>query len=320
MKLILPIYCILLSTLLQAQQLPLFTQYKDYATFLNPAALSTEYITKGHNMSFGGSTRKQWTNVENSPQTQLLRGDNIFQGDAASLVTGLHILKDQTGPTGFTGAYLRLAGIVGNNENGGISAGFNAGLAQFRLNATQIEFADPTDALANRDYKTLYPDISLGVFAYRRINNSRYLDGDHVYAGFSIPQVFGLDLTFRENNKNYSIKRLPHYYATAGYYKRLSDDSNIETSMWVRYVKNVPLQLDFNCRYQINSYISTGLGYSTNKSIHAELALLLGENIGWDSQAIKIGYGYDVPFGTIGPYFGVAHEINVSFSLDNTGR
>ena len=317
MKYFLPIYVFfLVSTVLKAQQLPLFTQYQEYYSILNPAAISTDYITKGYNMSFGGSIRRQWTNIDNNPQTQILRGNYIFQGDAASLNTGLHIIKDQTGPTGFTGAYLRLAGIVGNNDNGGFSAGFNAGLAQFRLNGSQIEFADPTDALANRDYKTLYPDVGLGVFAYRRINQNGFLDGDHISAGFSVPQVFGLDLTFREHDKNFTIKRLPHYYAMFGYYRHLGDDSFIESSVWFRYVKNVPINADIKCRYQMNSFISMGLGYSTNKSVHAEIGLLLGENMGWDTHAIKIGYGYDMPFGTISPYFGVAHEINLSFALD----
>lgn len=271
-------------------------------------------------MSFGASIRRQWTGIENNPQTQLLRGDYIFKGDAVSLNTGVHIIKDQTGPTGFTGAYARLAGIVGNTENGGFSAGFNAGLVQFKLNGSQIEFPDPTDALANRDYRTLYPDVGLGIFAYKRINRSGFLDGDNMYAGFSVPQVFGLDLTFREQNKDFTIKRIPHYYALAGYYKYLNDDSYFEASAWLRYVKNVPFQADFNCRYQMSSYLSMGLGYSTNKSIHAEFGLLLGENVGWRTHAIKIGYGYDMPFNTISPHFGAAHEINLSVALDNSGR
>jgi type IX secretion system PorP/SprF family membrane protein len=304
------------STQLKAQQLPFFTQYKEYHALINPADVSLDYITKGYNTSFGSSIRRQWTNISNNPQAQLLRGERIFEGNAVSLNTGLHIIKDQTGPTGFTGAYVRLAGIVENGENGGFSAGFNAGLVQFRLNASEIEFADPTDALANRDYKTLYPDVGLGVFGYRRIQQNGFLDGDLLYAGFSIPQVFGLNLTFREQNKNFNIKRVPHYALMTGYYKKLQAASYVETSVWLRYVKNVPLQADFLCRYQMNGALSLGAGYSTNQTIHAEFGLFLGENIGWDSHAIRISYGYDAPFGTIAPYFGSAHEVSLSFMLD----
>jgi type IX secretion system PorP/SprF family membrane protein len=300
-----------------AQQLPFFTQYREYHTLLNPAAVSMDYITKDFNMSFGASVRRQWIDIANNPQTQLLRGGYVVKGDAVSLNTGFHLIKDQTGPTGFTGIYGRLAGIVGNSDNGGFSAGFNAGLVQFKLKGSQIEFPDPTDALAQRDYNTLYPDIGLGIFGYRRINQMGNFGGDNVYAGFSIPQVFGLDLTFRERNKDFTIQRIPHFYALAGYYKHLNDDAYIETSVWLRHVKNVPFQADFNCRFQINSTLSMGAGYSTNKSLHAEFGVLMGENMGWDTHAFKIGYGFDLPFNTIAPHFGAAHEINLSVSLDN---
>jgi type IX secretion system PorP/SprF family membrane protein len=308
-------FFLLLSTLLKAQQLPFFTQYKEYHVLINPADISLDYLTKGGNMSFGGSIRRQFTSLSNNPQTQLLRGGCVFEGDDVSLNTGLNIIKDQTGPTGFTGAYLRLAGIVHQGKKGGFSAGFNAGLVQFRLNGSQIEFADPTDALANRDFKTVYPDIGLGIFAYHRLQNNGFLDGDLVSAGFSIPQVFGLDLRFSTQNKNFTIKRVPHYAASFGYYKKLYDASSIETSIWLRYVKNVPIEADFICRYQMNGAFSLGAGYSTNQTVHAELGLRLSELMGWDG--IRIGYGFDMPFGSIAPYFGTAHEINLSFLLAN---
>ena len=307
----------IIKTALNAQQLPFFTQYREYNTLLNPAAVSMDYINKGYNMSFGASLRTQWTGLDRNPQTQLLKGDYIFSGDAVSMNTGFHFINDQTGPTGFSGAYARVAGIVGNNDEGGFSAGFNAGLVQFRLNASQIEFADPSDALAQRDFRKLYPDIGVGIFGYKRLNGRGFFSGDNVYAGFSVPQTFGLDLTFQEQNKSFTIKRLPHFYALAGYTKNFSDETYLETSVWVRYVKNVPVQADFNLRFQLSSAISLGAGYSSSKALHAEVGFLLGENVGWDNHAIKIGYGYDVPFNTISPHFGAAHEINLSVALDN---
>ena len=112
------------------------------------------------------------------------------------------------------------------------------------------------------------------------------------------------------------FRSLPHFYGLAGYHKSLNEESYLETSVWVRYVKNVPVQADVNVQYQMSTAFSLGIGYSSNQTLHAEVGFTLGENMGWDNQAVKIGYSYDVPFNTLSPHFGAAHEINVSVALN----
>ncbi|MEM6771144.1 MAG: type IX secretion system membrane protein PorP/SprF, partial [Bacteroidota bacterium] len=58
---------------LSAQQLSLFTQYREAATMINPAAMESDWLTFGYNMSFGANYRKQWVGQENSPETQSIR-------------------------------------------------------------------------------------------------------------------------------------------------------------------------------------------------------------------------------------------------------
>ncbi|MEO0044715.1 MAG: hypothetical protein RL329_4164, partial [Bacteroidota bacterium] len=47
------------------QQIPLFTQYRALAGVINPAAISSDFFTKQHNVSFGVSYRRQWVDVQN---------------------------------------------------------------------------------------------------------------------------------------------------------------------------------------------------------------------------------------------------------------
>ena len=98
---------------LQAQQLSLFTQYRENTTVINPAAVEADYLAYGLNASIGISYRQQWAGISGSPTTQVLRGSYIADGmSGVALMAGGHIINDVTGPTGLTGFYGRIAGIL----------------------------------------------------------------------------------------------------------------------------------------------------------------------------------------------------------------
>jgi type IX secretion system PorP/SprF family membrane protein len=301
----------------QAQQLPLFTQYREYHSVLNPATVNSDYILNRYNLSFGASLRTQWVGVARNPQTQILRGEYCFNKNNDNFFTpivGGYLMNDATGPTGFRGIYGRFA-MIGTHDprEGGFSAGLNIGATQFHLNATEVYFRQP-DQLAQQDYQQMYPDIGLGVFGYKTFSGEK----DILYGGLSVPQIFGFDLRFKGTDKEFAVKRVPHFYGLLGFYKFLpfAEGTFVEPSVWIKYVPNVAVQLDFNTRYQMGEYIWLGVGYSTANTFHGEIGFLLGENIGWANNNCKIGYGYDHAFSTISPYFGTTHEINFTFTID----
>jgi type IX secretion system PorP/SprF family membrane protein len=291
------------------QQLPLFTQYREYHSIVNPANINSDYFVDEYRSSFGGSVRLQWLNIERSPRTQILRGSYISQNEGYfKLITGGHLMNDQTGPTGMTGVYGRIA-VIGNNrpQQGGWSAGFNIGMTQFRLNSLGVRFNEPSVA----DVQTLrkiYPDVGVGIFGYVPITGQE--GGDIIYGGLSVPQVFGLDLTIPNERGSYNFQRVPHYFATAGFYKFIGEQSFIETSTWVKYVKGSKVNVDINLRGQISEVIWLGVGYSTAQFVHTEIGFLFGDN-----PRFKLGYGYDHAFSTISPFFGAVHELNLSILL-----
>lgn len=296
-------------TLVKSQQLPLFTQYREYHAIVNPANINSDYFVNEYTGSLGASMRLQWANIERSPRTQILRGEYITQNEGYfKIVTGGHLMNDQTGPTGMTGLYGRIA-IVGNDrpQEGGWSAGFNIGMTQFRLNNTDVNFNQP--AIADvRSVRKIYPDVGIGIFGYIPINGQE--GGDIIYAGASIPQIFGLDLTIANERGSFNFQRVPHYFGTVGFYKFIGEQSFVETSTWIKYVQGSKVNVDANIRGQISKVLWLGLGYSTSQFIHAELGVLLGDN-----PRIKIGYGYDYAFSTISPFFGAVHELNLSILL-----
>lgn len=311
---LLPIILLLFSITLQAQQLTLFTQYRENTTLINPAALEGDYFIFGQNLTMGVSYRAQWTGISGSPRTQSARISFLnSEGSGVALMAGGQIINDQTGPTGFTGLYGRIGGLLTDDpEYGGLAIALSAGMVQFRVKASEIVLRQEGDILGQVDQSQFFPDVGVGLFFYRMLGGS--LDGDYFYLGASVPQAFGLDFTFQNDNGEFYTKRVQHFYGQIGLIKFFDNDSFLEPSLWVKYAPNAPLNADVNLRYQLPSSFWVGTGVSTAGTYHLEAGFLLGQNMGLDNT-IRIGYGYDYTFSTIGPTAGATHEINLGFSF-----
>ena len=317
-KLILLLIGVISSSLIaEAQQLPLFTQYRENISIINPAAFSHDYLVYDHNISFGASYRRQWTGLTNGPQTQTLRGEYLYsESGSFGLAAGGYLINDKTGPTGLTGLYGRIAGIITDDPwYGGLSVGLSAGAVQYRVNVSEIRLREPNDVLGMDDQSQIFPDVGLGVYYYKLLDGGGFLDESHFYTGFSIPQVIGLNLEYESDAGQFETKRIQHFYGLIGLYKYF-DEGYIEPSVWIKYAPNVPVNFDFNLRYQMASNFWLGIGGSTSGAAHLEAGLLVGENLGFDNN-FKIGYGFDYSFNSFGPFAGSTHEINLAYTIGN---
>lgn len=300
---------------LMAQQLPNFTIYRDQWNVINPAALSNNYIINELNYTVGGSYRRNWFNVNDAPQTQILNFEMVWEDRNA--VIGAHVINDRTGKLGQTGFYGNYAYILdmGGRTDRALVIGLGAGLVQYAAKLSEIDFPD----LANRpsiNDNLMYPDFSLGAFFYEE---------DSYYLGLSVPQVFGLDTRFVAENGRYDVKRLPHIYAVAGTYINSflgNSTSFFELSGWARYVPNAPLSLDLNGRWQISElyWAGVGLGGALGQkeftgSVKVETGFVLGEQVRLENGQFKIGFAYDQPLvAPLGRYFGGALEVHLLYS------
>lgn len=315
-KLILILSSLFLFQTAYSQQLPLFTQYRDNIGVINPAAFSHDFLMYEHTAYVGASYRRQWLGIDSAPETQTLRGEYIYEGGSVALVMGGYLINDQTGPTGFTGAYGRAAVVITDDPYyGGISVGLTAGAVQYRVNASEIRLRESGDVLGSMNIAQIFPDVGVGVYAYKYVDGG-FLDDSHIYAGISIPQVTGLNLEFSSEDGRFETKRLQHYYALAGLYKYLNDGAFIQPSVWVKYVPNAPVNADFNLRFQTAANFWLGAGASTAGLAHLEVGFIGGENSGGDNH-FKLGYGFDYSFNSYGPDAGTSHEINLAFTFGN---
>ncbi len=305
---------LLAVTGVKAQQLSLFTQYREQAEVLNPAALSTAYLAYEQNVAFQASYRKQWVDLKSGPVTQMISGSYLYDGSGVSLMAGGHLINDVTGPTAFTGLYGRLGGVIsGDPYFGGVALAISGGAVQYRLKGSEIRLREAGDVLENKSYSQLYPDVGVGLYAYQRITAGR--EDIVIYGGVSVPQIIGLDLSFKSENGTFDIKRTQHYYAMFGLYKFFSNDGFIEPSVWFKYTPGAPVNIDLNLKLQIAPNFYVGAGGSTAKAIHLETGFVLG-GLGYDNT-FRVGYGFDYSFTSFGPYTGATHEINLSYSFEH---
>ncbi len=313
---LLPVILIGITSQLFAQQLSLFTQYREHQTIINPAAIGNMYFSNEHNLSFGASYRAQWAGFENAPTTATIRADFMNNsGSTANFIAGGYVMNDQTGPTGFTGLYGRAAVLIsGDPYYGGISAGLSFGAVQYRVNTSDLRLVQENDIAAADDQRRLYPDVGFGVFAYKMLESGPFRN-DYIYGGVSIPQVMGLDLAFKNENGDFYTRRTQHFYAVLGMYKFFRNDSYLEPSVWVKYTPNAPVNIDVNLRYQMPQNFWIGVGGASSKTFHIETGFVIGDNIGFDNT-LKIGYSYDYSFSSFGPFTGGSHEVNLSYSLE----
>lgn len=300
------------TTLTTAQQLNLFTQYRENATLINPAAMETDFLAYGYNMTVGVSYRKQWAGISGSPTTQSVRFSYLNENrSGTSLNFGGYVLNDQTGPTGFTGAYARLGAVIGGNpEYGGLSLGITAGYVGYRVNSSEINLRDPNDFIGLIDQSQGHPDVGFGIYYYQLDRNDNMF-----YVGASVPQLLGFDLAFEDEEGQFSIQRVQHIYGMAGYTIFARNGGMLELSSWAKYVQGVPFNADFNIRYQMPTALYMGGGVSTAGNAHVEAGVTLGDNVGLDN-IIRIGYGLDYSFSSFGPSVGGTHELQASITLD----
>lgn len=296
-----PVYC---------QQLPLFSQYREYSGIINPASVPDDYRVFDKYFSAGASYRKQWVTDMDGPTTQVLRADYVLERKDVTPVLGAYILNDQASRMGMTGAYFRAAMVFSDEKDAkdrGLSLGLTVGLVRYGLDLKNARVQDPTALAAYDITNALFPDVGLGIYTYTTFDNSHVLSG-----GLSIPQIMSLNTRFRSEDGTIYLRRERHYYGTIGYKIPLNNDdfSFLEGSVWIRFIPPLNPSVDFNLRYQFNYNVYIGTGFGTNGNAHLEGGILFGED-----QIIRLGVSADLPFSQTNSYYGTSLEANVGYAF-----
>lgn len=295
---------------LNAQQLPLFTQYREMQGIINPAAVGRDFFISKNTILAGISYRKQWIEAPEAPATLMANVQWLKEMGGSHLISGLYIVNDKLGKEGTTGIYQRTGVLISQDPTDyGIAVGLNGGMVNYRVRLSEITARDPDPSIGS-DRQKWHADFGAGVFGYTKLGN------DHlIYGGFSIPQILGLKAI--QLTDNLDVIRYQHYYLTGGYILPFNDEgSDLEISTWTKFIPNTRPNVDLNLRLNFNNLFQVGIGGNTNKSLSLEASYTLMSNNNFDVNGLwRFGYSYNMNFSPIASYMGNSHEVHFSVAF-----
>jgi len=314
---------------LQAQQLPVYSQYMMNAFLLNPAVAGHEGYT-----AINVTAREQWLGMQDAPgtyavsaQTRLLR--NSFISRSASIRKRKRVMS-RSGRVGYglyaysdmAGAFNR-TGVQGTYsfhipfKSSQLSFGVSLTTFQFRIDENKMRLLDEDDQLLYQTRKSaMIPDANFGV----------YFSDAHLYAGLSAMQLFQSPLRLGGDKEGPGFRMIRHYFALAGYRFELGKDLLMEPSFLFKTTERFVSQVDANVKVYFNENYWAGVSYRSGGSYSiveesmdgkGSALILMG---GLKVDRYYFGYAFDYTFNAIGARTLGSHEIMAAVKFGDNAR
>lgn len=311
------------SELMLAQDLH-FSQWFNSPLTTNPA--NTGFIPQA-DYRIGANYRNQWVNILSVPyKTMSIWGDaQVFRDRIENgwLGVGGVILRDVAGSGNLTST--KIYGSLAYHQQLGygslVTAGFNVGWANKRIDPTQLKFPDqfnkttgffdagiPSSVVFNST-STSYLDVQAGV-------NYAYFPSDKVYVngGFSVQHLNRPKETFFANTTGYDNRLSPRYIGFVNSSFKLNDQVIINPmAYYTTQAKASELVGGLNANYNLSGdgtlQVSGGLYYRVGDAIIPM--------IGFQWKIFRMTFTYDVTISTLSNYNNARGAFE--FSLVNEG-
>ena len=286
--------CLLLGTVVKAQQIAQYTHYVFNHFSVNPAVVGSKDCMEAR---FGH--RQQWVGFENAPRTSWasLQGtiaskDKPFERTKHGI--GAFVETDDLGVIGYSQFYLAYAYHLPVSDKKMLSMGLFAGLKQFKLDVGQVVVANFNDPILSASSSvSVYPEVVPGIWLY----------DNRMWAGLSVfhaigNEVDGVGLDTRWNR---------HYLLSGGAQFRVGRKTTLTPSTLLKFAGGVPPAIDLNAMLEFDKRVSLGVTYRNVDAI-AFLAKL---------NALKyftFGYSYGITTSDLRVGSSNTHEVVVGIS------
>jgi type IX secretion system PorP/SprF family membrane protein len=275
-----------------AQQLPLYSQYMFNTLEINPA-----YAGFKSSMNFTGIFRKQFNGAKDSPQTAYIAGDMPI-GDT-NMGVGLTIVDDKFSVTKTFGAQGSYSYRIQTGDYSQLSMGIQVGALNYKANLTQLLVTDPGDPTFQQDLNSIAVNIGAGLF----------FNTDKFYAGLSSPNLYRGNL--KQTNialTNSDVRQNLHAYLNTGVLLYLNDNFVLKPSVLVRAVQGIPINYDVNANVFMRELFSMGISYRNKSAI---VGLMDWKVI----SKLRVGYSYDYNISRVNTFTKGTHEIILRYSI-----
>jgi type IX secretion system PorP/SprF family membrane protein len=309
------ICCLMRAFALHAQDLH-FSQFFNSPLLTNPA--NTGFIPDA-DFRLGINYRNQWSATMAVPyKTTSIFGDaQLFRDKLENgwLGIGGAVLSDQSGGGGLRSS--KIYGSVAYHQQIGssslLSAGFNLGWANKRIDQSKLKFPDqfdgkffdnPFTAVTLSSASTSYMDVQAGM-------NYAYFPQENVYinAGYSVHHVNRPKETFFNDNTNNGripMRHIGFVNAILKVNERVIINPNI---YYTTQTKSAELVLGLNGNYNLSEFgekqLVAGLYYRVGDAI--------APMVGVEVNNLKITFSYDATLSSLNKYnnYRGASEISI---------
>jgi len=276
----------LLTVVLNAQQLPQYTQY-----MLNEMAINPAVAGKDEFADVRSNNRYQWIGITDAPRTYMLTLHGPIKDKNMGL--GMHLYTDIVGPTRRTGLNASYAYHLKLKKDLFLSMGLTAGIMQWGIDGHKLKLHDSGDENLLVSYQTTYvPDFGTGLYFHKK---------DVFYFGLSVPQIYQAPIGLYPNSSTTS-KLVSHFNLNGAYKFELNDDFKIEPSFLLKYASPAPPKIDGGVRLIYQEQIWLGGAYRHNDAFTALIGYFY-------KNYLMIGYSYDFTTTNIKRYTTGTHEI-----------
>lgn len=271
-----------------AQQDAQFTQYMYNTINVNPA-----YAGSRGAMSIFALHRTQWVGLDGAPTTNTVSINTPLNN--SNLGLGVSVINDKIGPTHENTLSADLSYTIPTSETFKLSFGIKATANLFDLDVSKLNSVSPDPSI--HDYNNKFtPNIGAGV----------YLHSDKAYVGLSIPNF--LESNRYDDNDVKIFKEKMTSYLIAGYVFDLNSDIKFKPALLSKIVQGAPLQVDVSGNFLFNDKFMVGAAYRWS----AAMSAMIGFQI---SDAMYIGYGYDLETTNLDNYNSGSHEIFFRYEI-----
>ena len=276
-----------------AQQDPLYTQYYNNFSLINPAYSGSHSI-----FTATANVRSQWAGEAGGPETQTFS----LHGPAGKNVgLGLSIVNDKVYVLNETHVFADFSYSIEASDKATLAFGLKAG-GSF-LNIDLMSLGIENDALFSENINQFNPNIGAGAFYYT----------NKFYASVSTVNIL--------KNKHYdnsstvvsSASKEMIFYLTSGYVFEIADAFKLKPSVMMRAVNGSPLSTDISASILWNDRLEFGISHRLDESISGLFQIRLADNF-------KIGYTYDATISNLSNYNNGAHEFSLILNLGKTSK
>ena len=241
------------------------------------------------------TSRRQWTSIENAPNTIALafssaRKNNVGLG--VSVVSDKIFIEQQT----FT--YVDFSYKLELGSDAQLFLGLKGGGNFYRADPTLLNTYDPVSDPTQISLSRFNPNIGAGA----------YYKASSYWVSFSIPRLIN---SKRDDELVVTAKDRVHTYLGAGAVFNVGENFRLKPSFMMRKIKGLPITTDLTGMLSWRNTFDVGVSFRSNSAISLLSVISLGK--------YDIGYAYETPSdGGLSQLNLKTHELVFRIRLDKT--